>query len=263
MMLVFACNARTTNLPGPDASQTYHLDGHHMVLAAESRDTNLAATGAGGSVGITMPGNFEESHARWTCLCGLSHPSWPHITWNCPSTLHLREHLALPVDRAEERLFAKGCPLPRHFLILRPSMIKALVLTMRNHDVLYLASDGSEDKTIGSFAVTVSPGEYTCAAGNGDEDQSSFKQELLAFSLAAKALDRAVQLCAWRGRVCCILCVFPGTGLSRRPSCCFDWPDLFGCHLPPLLGSLAWQEKLMVGPAWHVQRPSTFAQCQG
>ena len=51
--------------------------------------------------------------------------------------------------------------------------------------VVRLASDGSEDKSVGAFALALAPGNFVCSAGNGDEDQTPYKQELLGFHLAA------------------------------------------------------------------------------
>ena len=67
--------------------------------------------------------------------------------------------------------------------------------------MLLLATDGSEHCDVGSYAVAVHPGGFTCATGNGDEDQSSFKQELLGFDCAASALVAAVRDTGWTGRV--------------------------------------------------------------
>ena len=71
--------------------------------------------------------------------------------------------------------------------------------------VLLLASDGSEHHRVGSFAVCVQPGTYRCATGNGDEDQTAYKQELLGFEIAARALHEAAAATRWTGRVIFVL----------------------------------------------------------
>ena len=65
--------------------------------------------------------------------------------------------------------------------------------------MLHLATDGSEHLDVGSYAVAVHPRGFTCATGNDDEDQSSFKQELLGFDCAARALSAAVRDTGWTG----------------------------------------------------------------
>ena len=76
---------------------------------------------------------------------------------------------------------------------------------MRDHSVIYLASDGSEEQTVGAFAIALSPGGYACATGNGDEDQTPFKQELLGFCAAASAFAAAAASCPWTGRAVFVL----------------------------------------------------------
>ena len=82
------------------------------------------------------------------------------------------------------------------------TLVQALSVQLRLEPaVLHLATDGSEHLDVGSYAVAVHPGGFTCATGNGDEDQSSFKQELLGFDCAACALSAAVRDTGWTGRV--------------------------------------------------------------
>ena len=67
------------------------------------------------------------------------------------------------------------------------------------YPVAYLTSDGSEDKSVGAFALAVAP-NFVCSAGNGDEDQTPYKQELLGFHLAATAVAEAASRSTWQGR---------------------------------------------------------------
>ena len=197
--------ARGLDLPAPSDVGDFYFEGHHLVLAAEQRCTNLSAAGAGGSCWhYNAGGSFEDMHPRWQCLCGLRLPSRPHITWCCPHTRHLREHISLPMDRAAERLLAKACPeQPPAPPAIDPddlfdSLVDALSCIMRDRAVVYLATDGSEDQTVGAYAVALAPGNFSCSTGNGDEDQTPFKQEMLAFQLAAQALAKAAALNAWQ-----------------------------------------------------------------
>ena len=49
------------------------------------------------------------------------------------------------------------------------------------------------------------PGGYTAALGNNDEDQTAYKQELLGFCMAAKALGAAAYATGWSGRAVFVL----------------------------------------------------------
>ncbi|CAE7470983.1 unnamed protein product [Symbiodinium sp. CCMP2592] len=71
--------------------------------------------------------------------------------------------------------------------------------------VLFVATDGSEDKNVGTFAVAVHPGDFVCALGTAEEDQSPFKQELLGFDFAARAVVQAVARSLWARRVVFVL----------------------------------------------------------
>ena len=147
---------------------------------------DVSATGAGGSCWhYNAGGDFDPQHARWKCICGKKR----HITWNCPGASHLRQRLSLPTNRAAERLLDASCPeKPPAPPALNPgnlfdALLEELQRIMQTHPAVYLASDGSEDKSVGAFALALAP--FVCSAGNGDEDQTPYKQELLAFHLAA------------------------------------------------------------------------------
>ena len=141
-----------------------------------------------------------------SAICGKKHASKPHITWNCPDTSYLRQHLSLPTNRAAERLLAASCPeKPPAPPALDPgdlfdTLVEELQRIMQTHPVVYLASDGSEDKSVGAFALALAPGNFVCSTGNGDEDQTPYKQELLGFHLAATAVAEAASRSTWQGR---------------------------------------------------------------
>ena len=149
-----------------------------------------------------------EHHSRWQCLCGLSHPSRVHLLWACDKTAHLRTGLRDPRDRCEERLLLHGVPEqppldPGGFF---EDLVEEIRVQLElNPAVLFLATDGSEHFDVGSYAVTVHPGGYTAALGNNDEDQTAYKQELLGFCMAAKALGAAASATGWSGRAVFVL----------------------------------------------------------
>ena len=196
------------DLPAPSMDADYRFDGLLSAINMGLRATDRAAIGGGHSCWFyNAHGDFPEDHARWLCLCGRSRPSHVHLLWCCPCTAHLRATLRLPRDRCEERLLLQGVPEQPPPPAIDPgdfhdTLVQALSVQLRlDPAVLYLATDGSEHLEVGSYAVAVHPGGFTCATGNGDEDQSSFKQELLGFDCAASALAEAVRDTGWTGRV--------------------------------------------------------------
>ena len=109
----------------------------------------------------------------------------------------------------------------------------------QNPAVLFVATDGSEHLDVGSFAVFVQPGDFRCAAGNSDEDEAAYKQELLAFEVAVRALQGAwtessLQLLAQARR--------GGPSLFARPR-------ELGCAADLRLGSLARQKTSVASSA--------------
>ena len=66
----------------------------------------------------------------------------------------------------------------------------------RDTKVIYLSSDGSKED-VGAYAVALCPGENTYATGNGDEDRSPYKQEVLGLRMASIAARRLAEGSAW------------------------------------------------------------------
>ena len=148
----------------------------------------------------TMPGGFAyagvlDRHER-TC-CGAAHAlSICALPCACPETGVKSGYYFKPCLSNRRRLRRSTQ------VISMTPFVQALSVQLRlDPAVLYLATDGSEHLEVGSYAVAVHPGGFTCATGNGDEDQSSFKQELLGFDCAASALAVAVRETGWTGRV--------------------------------------------------------------
>ncbi|CAE7488209.1 unnamed protein product [Symbiodinium sp. CCMP2592] len=201
------------DLPAPGRHQDYYFDGLHTAISMGLRSVTLSALGAGSSCWhFNAGGNFDATHDRWRCLCGLRAPSRAHLLWNCEKTATLREGLQLPVDRCEERLLLRGAPeQPPPPPAVAPQecfddLVEAIDTQLSlDPAVLFVATDGSEDKKVGAFAVAVHPGDFVCALGTADEDQSPFKQELLGFELAAKAVLKVAARSLWARRVVFVL----------------------------------------------------------
>eukprot|EP00439_Symbiodinium_sp_Y106_P042915 s6023_g5.t1 len=70
---------------------------------------------------------------------------------------------------------------------------------LKKHPVIYPATDGSSRQGFGAFAVVTNPGLAHFATGNDEEDQESYKQELLALRMAAMGLHHLVFSLQWRG----------------------------------------------------------------
>ncbi|CAE7774466.1 unnamed protein product [Symbiodinium sp. CCMP2592] len=188
------------DLPAPPRNGVYLFRGHG-VAASETggRAQHLASFGSGGSCWhFNAGGAFPADHRRWLCLCGESRPSRPHLTWACPVTQDLRVGHELPVNRAEEGLFAKEVvdfPPPTPALDLSDflqELSEGASESLKADGLLYAATDGSARNDIAASAIVF--GQHVTehssfAAGTGDEDQSAFKAEMQAL--------------LWLATVCC------------------------------------------------------------
>ena len=100
-------------LPGPPGGGICRFDGHKKAFAAAGTKKNLRYAAAASGLSIW----FEKAGTRLLpddpeamCWCGQLMPSRPHLMWACEATLQYRQDIALPVHRAEERLFARVTP---------------------------------------------------------------------------------------------------------------------------------------------------------
>ena len=72
-------HAAGLQLPVPSRRAEYGFQGHRMAFAA-SAGSRLACVGAGASSWhFNAGGEFDEDHARHSCLCGGRFPSCPHL----------------------------------------------------------------------------------------------------------------------------------------------------------------------------------------
>ena len=198
--------ARGLDLPVPPPDHAYAFSGHRICHdEAQSSFLHHASSVTGGSAWFLNAGQrFFNSTAQSTCLCGASQPSRVHITWCCPCTQDLREGLALPTDRAQERLFCQPVPVlppaphgvdPAEFAErIALQLSRALGTNQR----LYVSTDGGSKDEVGAFSIHFEGQSYD--AGTGHEDQSAFRQELNALLFLTRGLTTAAANGA-RGKV--------------------------------------------------------------
>ena len=146
---------------------------------------------------------YAADHPRRRCMCGARDPSRPHLTWTCSHTAAGRQNVAAPRDRAQERIAVGAperpkAPLAIDFEDLLHQLFDTLA-GLKKHPVIYPATDGSSRQGFGAFAVVTNPGLAHFATGNDEEDQESYKQELLALRMAAMGLHHLVFSLQWRG----------------------------------------------------------------
>ena len=101
-------------LPKPARGLRYAFQGHREAAQASTLcEQWRAAFCTGGSIwyhlGSRARHTPEDSPLR-ACLCGSVNPSRAHMMWTCPSTASLRRQVAMPQDRAGERLMAHHTP---------------------------------------------------------------------------------------------------------------------------------------------------------
>ncbi|CAE7224169.1 unnamed protein product [Symbiodinium sp. CCMP2592] len=195
------------DLPPPAANRHFFFEGHRQLFGAGSRFVRYAASASAGQVWFLNKGaNYAAEHPRRRCMCGGKDPSRPHLVWICEHTAEGRQNLALPTDRTQERLFARGAdswpraPVALDFEDLVREFFDTLE-GLQDSPVIYLATDGSSRQVVGAYSVVSFPREAAVATGNDDEDQESFKQELLALRLAAMGAQHLVCTLGWRGLV--------------------------------------------------------------
>lgn len=192
--------ARGLQCPVPSREAHDEFGGHKLVFqeARGDRNLSLAAFGAGCTNWFfNAKGDFSQGHPRHKCWCGGSHPSRPHLVWNCNHTSSIRRGIPLPTDRAAERLFAKPVPL-------RPRPPPAIDLEgfetelceqlepLLSHAVAIVATDGSSKQEVGAMGFALGSSAATLAVGDDLEDQTSFRMELQAVHLLLCALSDAV-----------------------------------------------------------------------
>ncbi|CAE7201710.1 pol [Symbiodinium sp. CCMP2592] len=199
--------AQRLSLPRPPAHHVVLAQGHKKFFAqgADKRAFQTAlATGC--SAWSHFPkANLSIDDARATCMCGKKLPSRPHLGWNCDAVRHLRPGL-LPLDRAQERLFAvttpEAPPPPAvapmgDYINALQEMIQAAV--QQSSHVL-LATDGSEKHQLSSFAVVAENVVRTVAGGVPGEDQTAFKAEVVALVLFLEDSYDVYGCCGLSGR---------------------------------------------------------------
>ena len=187
--------------PTPSRAADYEFGGHKLVFqeAGADRNLTLAAFGAGCTNWFfNCKGNFESGHARHRCLCGQLHPSRPHLVWSCTHTASLRQGIALPTDRAAERLFARQVPQqpPAPVALDLDGFLEELteeLLPLLTHSKLFVATDGSSKQDVGAIGYALHTTGITLAVGDCLEDQSPFRMELKAVHLLLRAMCDAVR----------------------------------------------------------------------
>ena len=91
-------------------------------------------------------------------MCGKLFPSRPHLVWKCPQVCDLRSTCE-PSNRVEERLFTKAChECPRPASQFSPdhlhnAVARMLVPVFRSEPHVVIATDGSADLGLASFAI--------------------------------------------------------------------------------------------------------------
>ena len=159
--------------PTPSRAADYEFGGHKLVFqeAGADRNLTLAAFGAGCTNWFfNCKGNFESGHARHKCLCGQLHPSRPHLVWSCTHTASLGQGIALPTDRAAERLFARQVPQqpPAPVALDLDGFLEELteeLLPLLTHSTLFVATDGSSKQDVGAIGYALHTTGTTLSVG--------------------------------------------------------------------------------------------------
>eukprot|EP00438_Fugacium_kawagutii_P013015 Skav219675 [mRNA] locus=scaffold3149:185132:187369:- [translate_table: standard] len=196
--------AQGLELGAPPPGRCY-FSGHQIVYEQAGGDpaSRKVAMATGASFWFFHAGQqIPDGDVRAQCLCGQRLPSRPHLLWNCPSTQDLRQQIAPPSHRAEERLLAKVLPErpgPVQSLCAEPpdphvALLEALRVVLNADDpIVACATDGSSKHFTAAWSVFVSGVGIHVAAGLPGEDQSSFRAEVEALLQLCAALEQTAQ----------------------------------------------------------------------
>ncbi|CAE7258440.1 Ptchd3 [Symbiodinium sp. CCMP2592] len=201
------------DLPAPGTIDL-RFEGHRKVFhQAPNLTARRAAAGTGCSVWYWTAGmKLNPGDARTVCLCGAQQPSRAHLTWSCPKTAHLRQGLAMPKNRSEERLMAKALPQwpPAPVSLDEEDFVEQLAADAMSAALeaealsggafdfqdfegdfpdrwMIAATDGSACDGVAAYSV-VFPGGRGGGSGDSSEDQTPFRAELKALVILFKAL---------------------------------------------------------------------------
>ncbi|CAE7226914.1 unnamed protein product [Symbiodinium sp. CCMP2592] len=191
--------ARGLDLAPPSRDARFSFRGHRVAMhEATTPYMRRAAAVTGGSCWFFTAGQgLNEQHRRMQCLCGATAPSRPHVTWVCECTEALRRDHPPPTNRAEERMFAKSTPLKPPapaasdcgaFRADLDAAFRAALGSGRSR--IYAATDGSSHRSVGAYAVVIGDPSCVYAMGTGAEDQSPYRQEVLALHAAFASVHR-------------------------------------------------------------------------
>lgn len=191
--------ARGLSLPAPPKSTRHALRGHGLLCRNASLEVRRAAVATGATVWYHKERTRQSQSTQLPCICGKLEPSRPHIVWQCSATQHLREDLEMPADRVQERLFGfpiseypaspPGFPLDEFYEEVADSLVKAF----SRKKTVWIATDGSSKDDIGAAAIIGEDFEH--ASGDGLEDQTAFRYELMAVLWLLRALWRHGSAC--------------------------------------------------------------------
>ena len=224
------------NLPG---TRSFDFTAHRKAfLASSSLSVHRAAAAAGANYWYHHAG--QRAAARpgdALCMCGLKEPSRAHLTWVCPHTAAYRTAAAvdMPEDRASERLFAVPLecypPPPDLCHDEGERLCTALAQAIRATPSapIFVATDGSALDDVAGASVALLPGDELFGFSDANEDQTSFRAELLAL----RAIADASKSCAERGcqAVLYVLCD------CQSAICAVQSPA--NCVLPSLASAIA------------------------
>ena len=195
------------SLPAPSKHTRYALRAHGMLCKHASLEVRRAAVATGATGWYHKARTHQSQESPTPCLCGKIEPSRPHIVWRCSGTQHLRENLEAPIDRVQERLFGHpileyppsppGFPLDDFYEEVADSLIRAF----SRSQTVWIATDGSSKDDVGAASIVGEDFEH--ASGDGLEDQSAYRYELMAVLWLLRALWQHGSACAGSLHVLC------------------------------------------------------------
>ena len=116
-----------------------------------------------------------------------------HLLCVCPHTADLRDGVPSPVDRVEERLFAKvvherpAAPSSSNFVPFVADATRFLDRALQGDKHIFVAADGAAKHGASAFSVVIPSVNFAAATGPSGEDQTPVRAELDALGVVCNA----------------------------------------------------------------------------
>ena len=153
--------AQGLTLPLPTKEQLrgmVDLTSHVEAMKKGNFEEKLVAAGTGCNMWqVKAKHKDKDGGLLINCLCGLKHPSRPHLVWVCPALADIRARHGVtpPTTLAEERLFARILPHPPEVTdtMAFAEVVEAIRADYEQFKETVIATDGSHKDGVSGASI--------------------------------------------------------------------------------------------------------------